>query len=87
MRLLSSPFPYFIFSTAAILAQSLQDEINSIPSCSSDCIAKFSTDAGCAVGDFTCQCDNEMDIIGHAGIPSPPQICLLHDCHIRNTTS
>jgi hypothetical protein len=69
------------------LSQSVDEQISSLPTCSTTCLAKAASNVNCGAGDFVCQCQHQDGIVGILGRVSSQATCLIGDCGISNATS
>ncbi|KAG4026920.1 hypothetical protein MFRU_035g00720 [Monilinia fructicola] len=76
-----------LFSTF-VNAQSLSDEINSLPSCSDSCIETATNSLGCSVGDYSCICADESGTSTQSPIILSAISCIQDACSLidANTT-
>lgn len=75
-----------LFSTF-VNAQSLSDEINSLPSCSDSCIETATNSLGCSVGDYSCICADESGTSTQSPIILSAISCIQDACSLIDANS
>lgn len=75
-----------LFSTL-VNAQSVSDEINSLPSCSSSCLDTATSSLRCSVGDYSCFCTDESGTSTQSAVVSSATSCIQDSCSLTDASS